>query len=88
MPNFDDLPNSTLVRLKDLLAPHGPLPISKSTLWSWCKSGRFPQPVRIAPRVTAWRMAEIRAFLASLESPHAPTNHRTNEIPSNRKQEP
>jgi predicted DNA-binding transcriptional regulator AlpA len=88
MPNFDDFPNSALVRLKDLLAPYGPLPISKSTLWSWCKSGRFPQPVRVAPRVTAWRVGEIRAFLAGLEPSHAPINNRTNDFLADHEQEP
>lgn len=73
MSNFDNLPDSALVRLKDLLAPRGPLPFSKSTLWAGCKTGRFPQPIRIG-RITAWRVNDVRQFLASLGiSEPAPT---------------
>lgn len=68
MKNFDDLPDIALVRLKDLLAPRGPLPFSKSTMWAGCKSGRFPQPIRIG-RITAWRVNDIRDFLTSVGNP-------------------
>jgi prophage regulatory protein len=47
------------LRLRDILAPHGPLPISKSTWWAGVKSGRYPQPVKLGPRITAWRLADI-----------------------------
>jgi hypothetical protein len=59
------------VRLKALLAPRGPLPVCPSTVWSWVKLGRFPQPVRMGSRITAWRVAEVRSFLASLGTPES-----------------
>ena len=52
------------VRLADILAPAGPLPISKSTWWSGIKAGRYPKPVKLGPRITAWRVDDIRALMA------------------------
>ena len=52
------------VRLADILAPAGPLPISKSTWWSGIKAGRYPKPVKLGARITAWRVEDIRALMA------------------------
>jgi predicted DNA-binding transcriptional regulator AlpA len=41
------------------------IPISKSTWWDGVKTGRFPKPVKLGPRVTAWRVEDIRALIAS-----------------------
>lgn len=40
------------------------IPISSATLWRWSKSGKFPKPARLGPRVTAWRVEDVRAWLA------------------------
>ena len=40
-------------------------PVSRSTWWAGVKSGRFPKPVKLGPRVTAWRVEDIRALIAS-----------------------
>lgn len=60
-------PQSGLVRLKQILRPQGPLPISRSGFWAGVKSGRFPQPRKISPRVTVWRAEDIHALLAEIE---------------------
>jgi prophage regulatory protein len=52
-----------LIRLKSVLAPNGPIPVSKSTWWAGVKSGRYPQPVRLGPRAVAWRTDEIDSLL-------------------------
>jgi prophage regulatory protein len=39
------------------------IPVSKSTWWEGVKSGRFPKPVKLGPRITAWRVEEIRALI-------------------------
>lgn len=57
------LPATGLVRLASILAPHGPIPVGKSTWWEGVKSGRFPRPVKLGPRVTAWRVEDIRALV-------------------------
>lgn len=40
------------------------VPVCKSTWWAGVKSGRFPSPVKLGPRTTAWRVEDIRAFIA------------------------
>lgn len=42
----------------------GILPISHGTLWAWCKSGRFPAPVKLGPSITAWRVEDVRCWIA------------------------
>ena len=42
------------------------IPISKSAWWDGCKSSRFPKPVKLGPRTTAWRAADIAALLEKL----------------------
>jgi hypothetical protein len=40
------------------------IPIGKSTWWEGVRSGRFPKPVKLGPRTTAWRVEDIRALIA------------------------
>jgi predicted DNA-binding transcriptional regulator AlpA len=58
-----ELPQTGLVRLTHILAPRGPIPVSKSTWWTGVKSGRFPKSVKLGPRITAWRVEDIRALI-------------------------
>jgi len=39
------------------------IPVSKSTWWNGCKTGRFPEPYKLASRVTAWKASDIQACL-------------------------
>ena len=52
-----------LLRLPQIVKPFGLLPLGKSTWWAGVKSGRFPQPVKLGPRITAWREEDIRALV-------------------------
>jgi acyl dehydratase len=38
-------------------------PISRSTWLAGVRSGRFPQPVKLGERITAWRVEDIRALV-------------------------
>jgi len=51
-----ELPQIGFVRLKDILAV---FPVSKSTWWAGVKSGRYPQPVKLSKRTTAWKAEDI-----------------------------
>ena len=53
-------PRTGLVRLSQILAPSGPIPVSKSTWWKGVKEGRFPAPSKLGPRTTVWRVEDIR----------------------------
>ena len=44
------------------------IPVSRSTWWAGCKSGRYPKPVKLGPRTTAWRVADIQALLEQLSA--------------------
>lgn len=51
------------LRVKQIVAPSGLLPIGKSTFWNNVKRGIYPQPVRLSPRVTAWRRVDIEELM-------------------------
>ncbi len=61
--NTYPLPTSGLVRLSTIIGPNGPVPVSKSTWWEGVRSGRYPKPVKLGPRITAWRVEDIRALI-------------------------
>lgn len=52
-----------LLRLQEVL---NRVPISRSSWWEGCRTGRFPQPIKIGPRTTVWRAEDIDAFIDSL----------------------
>jgi len=60
-PDLDTLPDSALLRLPPILAL---CQCGRSTWFLWVKSGHAPAPVRIGPRAVAWKVGEIRTFLA------------------------
>ncbi|MGH8478354.1 MAG: helix-turn-helix transcriptional regulator [Gammaproteobacteria bacterium] len=39
------------------------IPVSPSTWWAGVKSGHFPKPVKLGPRITAWKVEDIRALV-------------------------
>ncbi len=68
---FDALPDGAFIREAQLVRspkhPHAPapLPFSAPTLWRKVKAGTFPKPVKLSERVTAWKVADVRAWIAS-----------------------
>lgn len=65
--SFDALPDSAYLRESQLVnKPGNPTPIipaSASTLWRWVKAGTFPAPRKLGPKLTAWRVGDVRAWL-------------------------
>ena len=39
------------------------VPIDHSTLWRWVKQGRFPQPVKLGPNITAWSAQSVHDWI-------------------------
>jgi prophage regulatory protein len=67
IPSFPPVPKSGLLRLFQIIGDPKrgipPLiPVSKSTWWSGVKSGRFPKPIKISERCTAWSAEEVWAL--------------------------
>ncbi len=61
--NTAELPSTGFLRQPSIIAPNGPIPVSRSTWWAGVKEGRYPKPVKLGPRITAWRVEDIRALI-------------------------
>ena len=64
---MDTLPPAPLrlLRLPEVL---NRVPVSKSTWWAGVASGRFPKPVRLGPRASAWLEGDINNLILALIS--------------------
>lgn len=60
--NFNQLPQTGFLRLNEVLKLY---PVGKSTWWEGCKNGKFPTPIKLSERVTAWRAEDIRDLINS-----------------------
>ena len=60
-----ELPQTGFVRERELIPNH--VPFSHATLWRQVKAKRFPAPVRLSDNITAWRCADVHAWLESRE---------------------
>tara|TARA_Y100000588_G_C13962996_1_gene799526 strand:+ start:308 stop:529 length:222 start_codon:yes stop_codon:yes gene_type:complete len=61
------LPQEGYLRLHQILGnkkatpPITPIiPVGRTTWWEGVRTGRFPKPVKLGPRITAWRVEDIR----------------------------
>lgn len=65
--SFDNLPDSAFIREAQLVQsekhPNAPLPFTHTTLWRKVAAGEFPRPVKLSAKVTAWRVAEVKAWM-------------------------
>ncbi len=66
------IPETGFLRLQQILAF---LPVSKSAWWKGCRSGRYPKPIKLGPRTTAWRAEDIRALIDSLNAQVIPSKN-------------
>ncbi|MDO9451181.1 MAG: AlpA family phage regulatory protein [Rugosibacter sp.] len=39
------------------------IPVSRSSWWAGCREGKFPAPVKLGVRTTAWRAEDISALI-------------------------
>lgn len=67
---MNNLPTTGFLRLHQIIGDKrveppttAIIPVSKSTWWAGVASGRYPQPVKIGSRCTAWRVEDIRSFI-------------------------
>ena len=60
-----NLPNTGFIRLSEILKL---IPVSRSTWWAGVADGRFPKPVKLSQNITAWRVEDIRALIASFDN--------------------
>ena len=57
------IPETGFMRLSAVLEL---IPVCKSTWWAGVKTGRFPKPVKLTPRTTAWRVEDIRSLIENI----------------------
>jgi len=60
MKDRNSLPQDGFIRLNNVLKF---IPVGKSTWWEGVKSGRFPKPVKLGQRTTAWCVEDIRGLI-------------------------
>jgi prophage regulatory protein len=54
------LPETGFVRIPTILKI---FPIGKSTWWEGVKSGKYPKPVKLSDRITAWKVEDIKNLI-------------------------
>ena len=57
------LPKEGFVRLPQVLAV---IPVSKTQFCEGIKTGKYPSPIKLGPRTTAWRVEDIRGLIERL----------------------
>jgi prophage regulatory protein len=50
-------------RLKWIIKPQGPIPVSRSVWWAGVRSKWFSTPVKLGPRITAWLEEDLRKLI-------------------------
>jgi predicted DNA-binding transcriptional regulator AlpA len=56
------LPETGFIRIRDVLRV---IPVSRSTWWAGVQTGRFPAAIKLGPRITAWRVEDIRNLISN-----------------------
>ena len=65
------LPALGFVRLRDIIGDRKAgiapiIPVSRSVWYERVRAGRYPAPVKLGPRTSAYRVEDIRALLKEL----------------------
>lgn len=74
---MNEIPETGFLRLPQVLSV---IPLGKTCWWEGVKSGRFPKPVKLSARCTAWRAEDIRELIQTLSNeassvPDKPASH-------------
>jgi predicted DNA-binding transcriptional regulator AlpA len=73
--NFDQLPDSALVRMPVVMAIMGGA--SRQTVERWIREDIFPRGVAVTEGFRAWQVGELRQFLADKQAAGAPLSVRS-----------
>lgn len=78
---MQSIPETGFVRLSQIIGNPklnppvvGVIPVGKTCWWKGVKSGRFPQPVKVSERCTAWRAEEIHDLIRRISEEQAGKN--------------
>ena len=42
------------------------IPVSKSHWWEGVKSKKYPQPIKLSPKITVWKSSDIQQLILEL----------------------
>ncbi|MBF0230728.1 MAG: AlpA family phage regulatory protein [Desulfamplus sp.] len=67
-PTQQALPSTGFLRLWQIVGDKkrdipALIPVSKSSWWTGCKTGKYPKPVKLSERTTVWRVEDIRRLI-------------------------
>jgi len=51
---------SNFLRITEVMKMTG---IAKSTIWLWVREEKFPQPIKLSPRITVWEEEKIFSWM-------------------------
>ena len=57
-----DLPDDTLITQRDVLHI---IRVSRTSLWRGVKTGQYPEPIKMGPRMNRWHLGKIRELVRS-----------------------
>ena len=63
---MNTLPGEGFLRLRQIIGDKtnpAIIPISRSNFLAGVKEGRFPKPIKLGKRTTAWRVSDIRVLI-------------------------
>ena len=80
---MNDIPETGFLRLPQVLSV---IPLGKTCWWEGVRSGRFPKPVKLSARCTAWRAEDIRELIRSLSEAESSETDKTTESLTGSKQ--
>lgn len=63
LQNFPSLPDDARARLPVVTRLFS---CSNATVWRMVKDGRLPAPAKTGPRMTSWRVGDLRKALAAI----------------------
>ncbi len=59
-------PTTGFLRLSEVLKL---IPLSKTTFWEYVRQGKFPKPIKLGVRASAWRIEDVQALIDVLSNP-------------------
>lgn len=72
MLDYTTLPDSALLHQTEVVRPHGPVPVCRTTWKRLVAEGKAPPPVVRRHRAVLWRWADIRRWLEDQAAQGAP----------------
>ena len=60
------LPTTGFLRLSEVLKL---IPLSKTTFWQYVNKGKFPKPIKLGVRASAWRAEDVSRLIEELSNP-------------------